>query len=513
MSDIRDNNEMEQNGTPAASADSATPVESTGSAESTAPAAGGETTPPAGRTNPVGANGGYRYVPPYQPPQYPQQPYQHPPQQSYQPPQGGPQQPYYAPPTPPRKSNKGWMTAIAILCAVSLVLFGVWGAFMWMEHVDTDVSQLGTAPNSGNTGDVTDNRPPVNDNAPELNIQGSGDNLEGNGPSLEVGDGNEYYFSDGGLTTEEIVRRNYNSTVVLTMYSKSGNFYFGESNLLETGAASGIVMTADGYIITNRHCVIDESTNKKYDRIDVTLYDGTVYEGAQVIGADEATDLAVIKVDATNLTPAEFGSSDDLAVGTRVVALGNAAGLAWTATQGILSAKARDVYEDTGYAIKCLQVDVAINSGNSGGPLLNKYGQVVGINSAKIAASGYEGLGFSIPINEAKVIIDSLLKYGYVKGRVALGITGQTVSSGAYHGFMIATIEKGSCLEGTGAQVYDLIVAVDSVTVTDYGTLRAELARHKVGDAVKLKLLRSNERTGEVTTHYVTVTLKEQTAQ
>ena len=155
---------------------------------------------------------------------------------------------------------------------------------------------------------------------------------------------------------------------------------------------------------------------------------------------------------------------------------------------------------------------MAINSGNSGGPLLNKFGQVVGINSAKIAASGYEGLGFSIPINEAKVIIDSLLKYGYVKGRVSLGIRGQTTDNGFYRGFMIVEILEGSCLEGTGAQVYDLIVAVDDVTVTDYGTLRSEMARHQVGDKVKLKLLRSNQRTGEVTTHYVTVTLKEQTA-
>ena len=494
MSDIWDNNEMEQNGT--ASAPAEQPV-----APAEQPAAPAEQ--PAVNVAP---DGSYRYVPPrtVQPP-YPQPPY---------PPQGAPQPPYYAPPTPPRKSGKGWTTAIAILCAVALVLFGVWGAFMWMDHVPADnTTPSNTDTNTDNGDGNDDTTPPVNNNAPELDIQGGGDNLEGDAPSLEIGNGNEYYYSDGGLTTEEIVSRNYASTVVLTMYSKSGNFYFGESNLVETGAASGIVMTADGYIITNRHCVIDESTNIKYDRIDVTTYDGTVYEGAQVIGADEATDLAVIKVDASKLTPAEFGSSDDLAVGTRVVALGNAAGLSWTATQGILSAKARDVYEDTGYAIKCLQVDVAINSGNSGGPLLNKYGQVVGINSAKIAASGYEGLGFSIPINEAKVIIDSLLKYGYVKGRVALGITGQTVSSGMYHGFMIATIEKGSCLEGTGAQVYDLIVAVDDVTVSDYGTLRAELARHKVGDKVKLKLLRSNERTGEVTTHYVTVTLKEQTAQ
>jgi serine protease Do len=301
--------------------------------------------------------------------------------------------------------------------------------------------------------------------------------------------------------------------VVLTAYSQTGSFYFGESNLAEVGGSTGIVMSEDGYIITNRHCVVNESTGKNYDRIDVTTYDGTVYENATIVGTDQATDLAVIRVNATGLTPAQFGDSDELAVGARVVALGNAAGLSWTATQGIVSAKARDVYDDTGYAIKCLQVDLAINYGNSGGPLLNKQGLVVGINSAKIAASGYEGLGFSIPINEAKVIIDSLLKYGYVKGRVALGITGQTISSGMYKGFMIVSITDNSCLKGTDARVQDLIVEVDGVTVTDYGTLRAELAKHQVGEKVKLKLLRSDTRTGKVSSLYVTVTLKEQTAE
>ena len=228
-----------------------------------------------------------------------------------------------------------------------------------------------------------------------------------------------------------------------------------------------------------------------------------------MIGADESTDLAVIKIKATGLTTAQFGDSSALAVGDRVVTLGNAAGLSWTATFGYVSSLARDVYDDTGYAIKCLKVDAAINPGNSGGPLLNNQGLVVGINSAKIAATGYEGLGFSIPINEAKTVLDALLKYGYVKGRVALGVMGQTVSSGMYNGFLITSIEKGSCFEGTDAAAGDLIVGVDDVEVTDYGTLRSELAKHKVGDQVTVKLLRSN-RNGRVTSFSVTVTLKEQ---
>ena len=426
--------------------------------------------------NPVwNGDGTYRYVPPAntgysQPagsyPRYPQT-----------------NQPAHAATEPPKKKRNGFVTFLVVLAAIATVGLFVAGCVMLADGLrGADVQQPETPGVTEPSGNV-------------------------NAPSLEV---NAWDADDGGLSTEEIVKRNMDSTVVLTMYSRTNNFFFGESNITEAGAASGIVMTADGYIITNRHCAINEYTGEKYERIDVTTYDGTVYEDAQVIGVDEATDLAVIKVKATDLIPAKFGDSDELEVGARVVALGNAAGLSWTATQGILSAKARDVYDDTGYAIKCLQVDAAINSGNSGGPLLNKQGLVVGINSAKIAASGYEGLGFAIPINEAKVVIDSLLQNGYVSGRVALGITGQTVDSGMYKGFMIATIEEGSCLEGTDAMVNDLIVAVDGVTVTDYGTLRAELAKHKVGDRVKLKLLRSDARTGEVTSLYVTVTLNEQ---
>lgn len=449
----------------------------------------------------VHEDGSYRYVPPrqdspapaYQPPVYqtPQEP------RRYQSPIGGntgnpwtaPQPPMQQPVSPqPPKKKRGWIVVVAVLGALAVIVSVVLVSY-GAASVIGDGSTNDTAITDDNKGNKTENK---------------------DAPTLEI---DTWDTNDGGLSTEEIVNRNYNSTVVLTAYSQSGSFNFGESNLTEVAGSTGIVMKKNGYIITNRHCVINEQTGKKYDRIDVTTYDGKTYENAMVVGSDEATDLAVIKVDATNLTPAKFGDSDELAVGARVVALGNAAGLSWTATQGIVSAKARDVYDDTGYAIKCLQVDVPINNGNSGGPLLNKQGLVVGINSAKIAASGFEGLGFSIPINEAKAIVDNLLKHGYVKGRVALGITGQTVSSGAYKGFMIVSIEEGSALQGTKAMAGDLIVGVDNVTVTDYGTLRSELAKHKVGDKVKLKMLRSDQRTGQVSTLYVTVTLKEQTAK
>ncbi len=386
-------------------------------------------------------------------------------------------------PQPPKKKGNGWLVAMAIICAVAVVASVV---FLGLGLL-ADGSGMPPADTSGADGVASE---VVNKDAPTLEITDWDDN-------------------DGGLSNKEIVNRNFNATVVITTYVENGSYNFGESALSEAGGASGIIMSADGYIITNWHCVINEDTGKPYDRVDVTTYNGKTYEGAEVIGADESTDLAVIKIKASGLTVAQFGDSAALAVGDRVVALGNAAGLSWTATFGYISALARDVYDDTGYAIKCLQVDAAINPGNSGGPLLNNQGLVVGINSAKIAATGYEGLGFSIPINEAKSVLDALLKYGYVKGRVALGVMGQTVSSGMYNGFLITSIEKGSCFEDTDAAAGDLIVAVDDVDVTDYGSLRSELAKHKVGDQVTIKLLRSS-RSGRVTSFTVKVTLKEQ---
>ncbi len=439
-------------------------------------------------------DGSYRYVPPR--PQPPAQPTPPATQQPFNGGYGWPTQPtstYTPPPVqqPPKqpKKNNGWVVLIALLAAVAVVGCVVLGVFAVMRELPEKPSAETSAP-------TTSEDKPENSGVT-------------NAPSLEI---SQWDDNDGGLSNKEVVNRNFDATVVLTAYTQSTNFQFGQSSLMEAGGSSGIIMSADGYIITNWHCVINENTGKAYDRIDVTTYDGKTYEDAQVIGADESTDLAVIKIKASGLTAAEFGDSSALSVGDRVVALGNAAGLSWTATFGYVSALARDVYDDTGYAIKCLQVDAAINYGNSGGPLLNNQGLVVGINSAKIAASGYEGLGFSIPINEAKEVIDSLLKNGYVKGRVALGITGQTVSSGMYQGFMITEISDGSSLQGTTAQAGDLIVAVDDVKVTDYGTLRSALAKHKVGDKVTLSLLRSDRYTGQVASHKVTVTLKEQTA-
>lgn len=378
------------------------------------------------------------------------------------------------PPKPPKKSRTGLVIGvIGGVCAVIIVALSV---LLVLSQGGFDLN-LPEPPGASDNGD--DDRTDV--------------------PTLEITELDE---DAQGLSTRDIVKQNIDSTVLLTMYTTVSDNYHsgfpfseqGTEREVEAGSATGIVMSADGYIITNWHCVVDETTGEPLPRVDVKLYNGTVYERATFIGADQSTDLAVIKVNATDLQPADFGDSSILQLGDKVVALGNAGGMGWSATQGIVSGLERDVYEDTGYAIKCLQVDATINPGNSGGPLFNAAGQVIAVNSAKIVAEGYEGIGFSIPINEAKTVINELLKSGYVTGRVALGITGQTYSDAYYNGFLIYTIEDGSPLKHTSAQKGDLIVGVDDQEVTDYATLRSALAQHEVGDTVTLHLLRSTNR-------------------
>lgn len=395
-------------------------------------------------------------------PETPQQP-QQPPQPPYNPYGWGSYTPYQEPPQPPRKKkHTGLKIAVGILVSVCVVtvlagavLFAIGGLPLLTE---------------------TETKKPINPNAPTLQITELDEDAQ-------------------GLSTTEIVDRNLNSTVLLTIYTNSSSG-FGQSGgeAEKAGFASGIVMTADGYIITNWHCVVDETTGKEFPRVDITMYDGTVFESVDVVGYDSSTDLAVIKVDGQDLIPAEFGDSDQLKMGNKVVALGNSGGMGWSTTQGIVSGLARDVYEDTGYAIKCIQVDAAINPGNSGGPLFNAAGQCIAVNSAKIVADGYEGIGFAIPIKEAKVIIDDLISNGYVTGRVALGITGQSYDDSYYQGFLIYSIEANSPLKDTQVKANDLIVAVNDTKVTSYADLRSALSQYTVGDVVTLTLLRAERR-------------------
>lgn len=284
------------------------------------------------------------------------------------------------------------------------------------------------------------------------------------------------------LTTEQVANRIRACVVGIIQY-RSGAI--GES-----GEGSGIVMTADGIIITNYH-VIENAA-----RLEVVMSDGQK-EPATVVGRDARTDLAVIRISSKNLKYAAFGNSDQCKVGEQVIAVGNPSGiqLAGSVTQGIISALNRNIDVGNG-PMNLIQTDAAINPGNSGGALVNMYGQVIGINSAKIAQQGYEGLGFSIPINTAKPVIDSILQYGFVQGRVKFGLSCKVIDSMTASandipaGIYVGYVEPSSSAGQNGIKVDDIITAVDNVPVTDTDTLITQRDKHKPGDQVTLTVFR-----------------------
>ena len=253
------------------------------------------------------------------------------------------------------------------------------------------------------------------------------------------------------------------------------------------GTGSGIIISSDGYIVTNNHVIEGASA------VTVTLNTGAEYE-AKVIGSDSKTDLAVIKIKPSEtLTVAELGDSSQIQVGERAIAIGNPLGLEFfgSTTQGIISAINRKITVDN-RTMSVIQTDAAINEGNSGGALVNAYGQVIGINAVKISASTVEGMGFAIPISEAKPIIEDLINYGYVKGRPVLGISARDVTrdmaqrQGWPIGVQVMATQVGSGAEISGLEQGDIIVKADGKEVKNFDILNEIKDSHKPGDIMQL---------------------------
>ena len=292
-------------------------------------------------------------------------------------------------------------------------------------------------------------------------------------------------------TTSDIVKKTADSVVeIATEGVKTGVF---AQQYVVKGAGSGVIISEDGYIITNHHVI--EGANS----VTVTLRDGNTSYTAAVIGSDSDNDIALLKVDATGLTPATFGDSSKLAVGDYVVAIGNPLGeLGGTVTDGIISALARDVtIEDQNMTL--LQTNAQISPGNSGGGLFNANGELIGIVNAKDSATEVEGIAFAIPINNVLDIIDDLKSYGYVTGKIDLGmqITDITSKDTAFYygvnqtGCYVLSVTRGSNAETAGFTTGDLITKVNGTSVSSSADVEKALENSKVGDNVKFTVYRN----------------------
>ena len=311
----------------------------------------------------------------------------------------------------------------------------------------------------------------------------------------------------GDMTVADVVSLTASSVVEVSTEQLVTDNYFSQRVL--SGAGSGVIISEDGYIITNHHVINGAST------ITVRLHDKSEYS-ATVVGSDETSDIAVLKIDATGLSAAVMGDSDTLAVGEEVVAIGNPLGsLGGTVTNGIISALERDITVE-GQNMRLLQTNAAISPGNSGGGLFNAQGELIGVVNAKSVEDGSEGIGFAIPINTAREVAEDLINNGYVTGRPALGVTVLNITdaqTAMYYGVnsfgvYIMSVEDGSGAAKAGLKAGDRIVIIDNKEVSDTADVTSALQDKAVGDVVSMQISRG----GEIMSVEVTLGEKTQSA-
>ena len=313
------------------------------------------------------------------------------------------------------------------------------------------------------------------------------------------------------LTPREVYAQNVNSTVGITT-SITTNYWGYQTTSAASG--SGFILTEDGYILTNYHVI--ENSNS----VQVTTYDNTAYS-ASIVGYDESNDIAVLKIDATGLTPVVLGDSDELYVGDEVMAIGNPLGeLTFSLTVGYVSAMDREVTLSSGTTMDLIQTDAAINSGNSGGALFNTYGEVVGITNAKYSSSSssssasIDNIGFAIPINHVKGIVTSIIEKGYiVKPYIGVSVTSvssEMISYGLPKGAAVKVIAEGSPAEESGLKVNDIVTAINGEEITTSSELVKIVSAAQPGDVLTLTVYRQGE--AERLTITLTVGEKQQEA-
>ena len=325
--------------------------------------------------------------------------------------------------------------------------------------------------------------------------------------------------SDGRI--EEISLKNYSDTAVYAAnkilpsivgikieytVNTSSFWGMGTSQSTATASGSGIIISEDGYILTNNHVVSSASESSSYyqiseaTKVSVTLFDDETEYEAKIVGKDEQTDLAVIKIDKTGLTKADFADSDSVKVGEFAMAVGNPVNMTSTVTTGIVSAVNRKITDSDGKSFTCIQTDAAINSGNSGGALVNGEGNVIGINTLKLSGTGIEGIGFAIPINSTTDITSQLIQYSKVR-RPYIGVSGIDLdepTAKRYNlviGVYVKAVEDFSAAEKGGLKPGDVIIAADGNEIKTMDELNSIKNSHQIGDEMTLKINRDgNEK-------------------
>lgn len=404
------------------------------------------------------------------------------------------------PPRPPKKkANAGLIAIIVVLCV--LLVGSMVGYFVYFvsenskkQDNNSSNSYSFTMPNYGyNIPSTEPTTAPVSEHKESDYSDKADENYKGVVLESKPKDAD----SNKSYTAESAFDKVSDSVVGIVGYTD-------EITTVENSATqgSGIILTSDGYVVTNAHVIGNSKTTYL---LQVVTSDGKSYN-AGVVGYDSRTDIAVLKMDdAKDLKAATFGDSEKIELGEDIIVVGNPGGLDYqnSITKGIVSAVDRKMSSTS--LVKYIQTDAAINPGNSGGPIVNLYGQVVGIATAKIVSEKYEGMGFAIPSETAKDIIDTLMKKGYVEGRVKIGITGSNVSSdvasayGVPMGIMVDEISKDGPCYGTELKTDDIITGVDDKEIQSFSDIYEILETHKPGDKIVIKYYRmSDQSTGEV---------------
>ena len=388
-------------------------------------------------------------------------------------------------PTQPPKSRGGivalMLILIIFLCGIITVL-GVLNVRLFQQLKLKEENELSisftpelTAPaETEQAVAVSEPMPPADAQAASMQLQQAPQSIE-NIPQQD------------GLSLQEIYSRSIGSVVSISC-----------SQMHASSTGTGVILSELGYIVTNAH-VVDGAVT-----ISVQLTDDRVFY-ADLVGSDEISDLAVLRIEAEGLAPAQFGDSATLRVGDTVAAIGDPLGVEFrgTYTDGIVSAINRDV-DMGGRTMTLIQTNAALNSGNSGGPLINCYGQVIGINTMKIGAftnrAGVEGLGFAIPSATVKDVVDQLIRQGYVSGRPTLGIEGEALSTFYQHyyrlpaGLYVTAVDRSSDAYAKGIEEGDLVISVGGTRITSADELKAAIFNYQVGETVETVIYRGGQQ-------------------